>query len=100
MPDCKFVVLYQPVRPDLGTTITPEEMATVGRHFEYLKRQMEAGRLYLAGRTQDATLGVALLTVETQEEAQAFADEDPAVTEALFRPEVKAWMMALAPPVV
>ena len=61
----------------------PESLQTIDAHAEYLDAIGREGRLLLAGRTlfepgHPDLLGIAILLVETMEEAEAIRDADPA----------------------
>ena len=62
---------------------TPEAFQTIDAHANYLDALGREGRLLLAGRTlfdpgHEDLLGIAILLVETLEEAEAIRDADPA----------------------
>jgi uncharacterized protein YciI len=95
MPTGNFLILYHPPRERFAETITADESDAVRRHFRYLAGAAEDGRLFLAGRTEDATLGVSLLNAESEAEARAFIEADPGVTGGVFRVEIKAWRTAV-----
>ncbi|HEX8694904.1 MAG TPA: YciI family protein [Longimicrobium sp.] len=86
-----FAIFYRPTRERLVETITEQEIATVQRHYDYLRRALAAGRLFLAGRCEDASLNLAVINAASEEEARAFIDGDPCVRDGLFRADLKPW---------
>jgi len=61
---------------------TPREEKIVDDHFKRLQDLLNAGKLFLAGKTDgmdEDTFGIVLLVVETREEAEQIMLSDPAV---------------------
>ncbi len=90
-----YLIEYKPSRADFVETATPDESAIVGEHFEYLKSLEADGKLLLAGRTDDAHIGIALIRAENQDEAENILKHDPAVSNKVFNGRVTLFMMAL-----
>jgi uncharacterized protein YciI len=97
MPE--FLYKIQPTRPEMLTEGgTAEEDALVGRHFNWLKENSEAGIVLLAGRTTNtdpSSFGIVIFRAESEEAAQAFAAQDPAVLGGVFRSELYPYRVAL-----
>jgi uncharacterized protein YciI len=79
---------------------TDEENQTVGVHFNYLKRMLEAGKLLLAGRTvnipmTDKDMGIAILETDSIEEARKIMENDPAVKSGIMTAELFEFSLAL-----
>jgi uncharacterized protein YciI len=92
----QFIYLLRPVRPGLALSPTPEEQAIVNEHFEYLKAKLEAGELFLAGRTTDENpLGIAVFEAESLEAAREFMIFDPAVKQGVMVAELHPYRIAL-----
>ncbi len=80
---------------------TPEETATVGAHFGYLKAATEAGRVILVGRTlnsDEETFGICVFNAESPEEAREFMEADPAVKSGVMTAQVFPYRIALFGP--
>jgi uncharacterized protein YciI len=101
-----FMYVTRPARLGMVTEgPTPEEAEIVSRHVDYLEALGERGALLLAGRTQEnteVTFGIMILETESEEEARAIMENDPAVAEGIMRAHlhpyrVAVWGRALRP---
>ena len=90
-----YLIEYKPARDDFVETATPEESAIVGKHFEYLQSLEADGKLLLAGRIDDAHIGIALIRAGNQDEAENILKNDPAVSNKVFDRKVTLFRMAL-----
>ena len=90
-----YLIQYCPPRPTFPADATPEESAAVERHFDYLTRLLAAGRLLVAGRTDNATLGIAVIRAESEEVARKILVADPAIEAGVFRGRVDLFRLAL-----
>jgi len=90
-----FIIRYTPPRPTFLTDSTPEENASVERHFVYLQDLLAKDILVMAGRTDDATYGIGVLKAESEASAQKILANDPAVKEGVFKGELKPFRLAL-----
>lgn len=75
--------------------MTSEEQEAIKTHFDYLNELLNAGKLFMAGRCEDASFGVAIIDVASEDEAASIIDRDPAVVSGVFEAELKQWRMAL-----
>lgn len=92
----QWLYLLRPVRPKLATNPTPEEAAAVERHFRRLQNMLTEGRLILAGRTlEDFPFGIVVFDAETEDEARAIMDGDPAVQEGVMTATLHPYRVAL-----
>jgi uncharacterized protein YciI len=87
--------MYYPPRNDFVNNQTPEESETIGKHFLYLKELHEMNTVLMAGRTEDARFGIALLSVENKQEAESIMKNDPAVAAGVFKAEILPFLTAL-----
>lgn len=95
----QYIYLLKLVRQCAASSPTPEEVAIVNQHFEYLKAKLEAGKLFFAGRTTDENpLGIAVFEVPTLEAAKEFTANDPAVKHHVMVAEVRPYKIALMKP--
>lgn len=94
------------LRPDLlePTAWKPEERAAVGAHFEMLQREAAAGRVLLAGRSDDHdaegrlhadVIGVGVFLAASRGEAEAFVADDPAVKAGVMKVRVHTFNLAV-----
>ena len=90
-----YLIMYVPPRADFAENATPEETAVIERHLEYLKGKLADGSLILAGRTDDARFGIAVIKAESEEAAREIMDNDPAVKEGVFTGELIPFRLAL-----
>jgi uncharacterized protein YciI len=75
---------------------TEADNAAVGRHFKRLQELLKEGKLVLAGRTQDRDpMGIVILEVDTEEEARALMESDPAVVGGVMTAELFPYKVAL-----
>ena len=96
----QYVYRLLPGRVEMVTVgPTPEEQAIVDEHFAHLATLTERGVMLLVGRTQDnspRTFGIAIFQAESDEQAQAIMNSDPAVRKGIMRAELFPFRIALA----
>jgi len=90
-----FLVIYRPPRPTFADDATPDEERVIGSHFQYLKRLLAEGKLLIAGPCEDASMGLAVLECENQEEARSILAADPAIQGRVFTGEIKPYRVSL-----
>lgn len=77
---------------------TDADRAAVGAHFAHLQAAAQAGRLVLAGRTQepnDQTFGIAVFEAPDEAAARAFMEADPAVQAGVMRATLHPYAIAV-----
>lgn len=77
---------------------TDTERAAVGAHFQRLKTETEAGRVILAGRTDeqlDTTFGLVIFEASNEADARQFMNGDPAVQAGVMRATLHPYRVAL-----
>lgn len=77
---------------------TPEEGQIVSEHFNYLKGLVDAGIVFLAGRTlniDNSSFGIVIFTAGSEEEARRIMQNDPAVKGWVMRAELYPYRVAL-----
>jgi uncharacterized protein YciI len=81
-----------------------EERQAVGAHFEMLKREAAAGRVLLAGRSDDRepnghmhrdVIGIGIFLAASRDEAEAFVAADPAVAAGVMQIRVHTFNLAV-----
>lgn len=90
-----FVYVIKPSRENFIDTITEEESAIVGEHFDYLKDLLDRKILYLAGRTAGAEFGIGIFDCDSEEVFKSIAEKDPAVVKKVFTAEYYPFSLAL-----
>ena len=95
----QFIYILRLTRPDmLVTGPTPEENATIEKHFLYLKDLAEKGSVLLVGRTQnndESTFGLCIFEAGSQEEAREIMHRDPAVADGVMSAQLFPYRIAL-----
>lgn len=93
----EWIYVLRPVRPSLATAPTPEEAAAVQHHFTYLTNLLQEGRLLLAGRTlEEEPFGIVIFEADSQTEAQALMEGDPAVQAGVMTAQLHPYRVALS----
>jgi uncharacterized protein YciI len=90
-----YIYVVRPPRPTFVEDSTPAEVATVGRHFDYVRDLTEAGIAVLVGRTDQGEFGIVVFEAESDEKAREIAESDPAVAEKLFTVDLYPFRIAL-----
>jgi uncharacterized protein YciI len=95
----QFIYRIQPTRLGMLTGgATEHEKKIIGEHFEYLGKLVEAGVVFMAGRTMTAdekTFGIVIFQAATETEAVAVMQNDPAVKFGVMKPELFPYRVAL-----
>ena len=90
-----YLIIFRPPRPTFAQDATEKESAVIAEHFEYLKRLLSEGILLLAGRSEDAVMGIAVLQASDTEAADKIMRDDPAVREGIFSATLSPFRLAL-----
>jgi uncharacterized protein YciI len=94
MPE--WVYFLHPPRDDFAATMTDEERAVWGVHFERLQRLLAEGTLVLAGPTLGSiNTGVAIIEAPDEEAARQLMNEDPVVAGGYARGELREFRVSL-----
>ena len=84
-----YMIIYRPPRSDFWTTLTEDEKTTVEAHFYWLQELYDQGIVKFAGRSDDATFGVAIVVAESMEDAERIMKASPAYTSGMYSGEVR-----------
>lgn len=90
-----YLIIYRPPRPTFIQDATERELAVIAEHFDYLKKLLSDGILLIAGRTEDASMGIAVLRVADLEAANKIVRDDPAVRGSVFGATLFPYRLAL-----
>lgn len=97
MQDIRYVVFHRP-GPAWQAGKSMFEQPGVRAHVGHYRQWLEAGKLDLGGPHLDATGGGMMVPVAgvTEEEARAFAGEDPAVKDGTLVADVRPWLIGMS----
>ena len=93
-PNTLFVLIHsrgRRWRPGVSFRDEPE----MQRHINYIREQLDAGRLVLGGPFLDDSGGMTVLRADSLEEALAIANADSTVADGLLTVTVRPWMIAM-----
>ena len=90
-----YLIVLKPPRATFAEDATEAESGVVGEHFEYLKKLHADGTLILAGRTEDASMGLVVLKADSEEAADSLMQADPAVKAGVFTARLYPYRLAL-----
>jgi uncharacterized protein YciI len=94
MPE--WIYFIHPPRENFAATMTDEERAAWGVHFERLQRLLADGMLILAGPTLGSVnTGVAVIEAPDEDAARAIMEEDPAIAGGFARGELRPFRVSL-----
>jgi len=80
MPETKqFFLRLIPPRPTFHLDASPDEQRIMSEHFVYLNGLAAKGKVLIAGPCFDPLFGMAVLEVESREEAEGIMQNDPSV---------------------
>lgn len=92
----EWIYFIHPPREDFADTMTDEESAVWGVHFERFERELEAGRLILVGPTLGRTnTGIAIFEAPDEAAARRFMEEDPAIAGGFATGELRPFRVSL-----
>jgi len=77
MPE--YIYLIHPFRHEFYEDPTPDELAAMEDHYEYLKKATSEGVVLLAGPCLDDTFGLIVFRAEDEVAARRFMHNDPSV---------------------
>ena len=86
----EWIYFLHPPREDFAATMTDEERAVWGVHFERLQRLMADGTLVLAGPTLGrVNIGICVIEAPDEDAARAIMEADPAIAGGYARGELR-----------
>jgi uncharacterized protein YciI len=94
-----FLILLRPVqRLHPEAAWTEADNAATYAHFKRLQEAAAAGKVILAGKTDeplDVTIGLVVLRAADEAEARAFMEGDPCVTAGVMTAELRPYGLAI-----
>jgi uncharacterized protein YciI len=92
----EWIYFLHPPRDDFAATMTDDERAAWGVHFERLRRLLAEGTLILAGPTLGrVNTGIAVFEAPDEEAARQIMAEDPAIARGYARGELRPFRVSL-----
>ena len=92
----EWIYFIHPPRENFAATMTEEEQAVWGVHFERLTRLLDEGTLIMAGPTLgDVNTGIAVFEAPDEETSRRIMDEDPVFQAGLARSELRPFQLSL-----
>jgi uncharacterized protein YciI len=92
----EWIYFIHPPREDFAATMTAEEEAAWGVHFERFQRLMAEGVLVLVGPTLGrVNTGIAIFEAPDEEAARRIMDEDPVIAGGYARGELRPFRVSL-----
>ena len=87
--------IHEP-RPNFAETMTPEEQAAWGRHWQRIQAEFAAGRVILVGPTLGVhNTGICVFEAPDEAAARAFMDADPVFVEGFAKGELRPYRVSL-----
>jgi uncharacterized protein YciI len=94
MPE--WIYFIHPPRENFAATMTEEESAVWGAHFERFQRLLAEGTIILVGPTLgDVNTGIAIFEAPDEEAARRIMDEDPVIAGGFARGELRPFRVSL-----
>ena len=91
-----WIYFIHPPRADFAATMTAEERAVWGAHFERFERMLSDGSLILVGPTLGPTnTGIAIFEAPDEAAARRIMDEDPVIRGGFARGELRPFRVSL-----
>jgi uncharacterized protein YciI len=92
----EWIYFIHPPRENFAATMTDEERAAWGVHFERLQRLLAEGTLIMAGPTLGSVnTGVAVIEAPDEDTARTIMEEDPVISGGFARGELRPFRLSL-----
>jgi uncharacterized protein YciI len=92
----EWIYFIHPPREDFAATMTQDEMAVWGVHFERLQRLMAEGVIILVGPTLGTkNTGIAIFEAPDEDAARKLMEEDPAIASGIATGELRPFNVSL-----
>jgi uncharacterized protein YciI len=94
MPE--WIYFIHPPREDFAATMTDEESAVWGVHFERFQRMLEEGSIVLVGPTLGTkNTGIAIFEAPDEDAARRIMEEDPVIAGGFASGELRPFRVSL-----
>jgi len=92
----EWIYFIHPPRENFAATMTDEEQAVWGVHFQRLKRLLDEGTMIAAGPTlRTVNTGIAIFEAPDEDAARTIMEEDPVIAGGFARGELRAFRLSL-----
>ena len=92
----EWIYFIHPPRDDFAATMTDEERAVWGVHFERFERMLAEGSIILVGPTLGSVnTGIAIFEAPDEPTARRIMDEDPVIAGGFARGELRPFRVSL-----
>jgi uncharacterized protein YciI len=92
----EWIYFIHPPRDDFAATMTAEEQAVWGVHFERFERALADGMLILVGPTLGSkNTGIAIFEAPDEAAARRFMEEDPVIAGGFATGELRLFHVSL-----
>ena len=92
----EWIYFIHPPRDNFAATMTDEEQAVWGVHFERFQRLLAEGVIVLVGPTLgDANTGIAIFEAPDEAAARRIMEEDPVIAGGYARGELRPFRVSL-----
>ena len=92
----EWIYFIHPPREDFAATMTDEERAVWGVHFERFERMLAEGSIILVGPTLGSVnTGIAIFEARDEPTARRIMDEDPVIAGGFARGELRPFRVSL-----
>jgi uncharacterized protein YciI len=92
----EWIYFIHPPREDFAATMTDEENAVWGVHFERFERMLAEGSLILVGPTLGTkNTGIAIFEAPDEDAARRVMEEDPVIAGGFARGELRPFRVSL-----
>jgi uncharacterized protein YciI len=90
-----YIYQLKRTRETFPQDATPEELKTMGAHWEHLQALHADGTIAYVGRCEDLAFAIAVFTTDSDEAANDLAFSDPCVRAGLMEAEVHSYRVLL-----
>ncbi len=92
----EWIYFIHPLRDDFAATMTDEEKAVWGIHFERFERLLAEGTIILVGPTLGSTnTGITIFEAPDEATARRIMEEDPVIAGGFARGELRPFRVSL-----
>jgi uncharacterized protein YciI len=90
-----FAYVLKLANQEMVKNMSLEQEAVVNEHFDYLQRNLAEGKLVLAGRCLNGEFGIVIFHAQSEQAAEEFMKNDPAVKKGIMTSELHSFRVAL-----
>ena len=92
----EWIYFIHPPRENFAATMTDEEQAVWGVHFQRLKRLLDEGTMIVVGPTLGTVnTGIAIFEAPDEDAARTIMEEDPVIAGSFARGELRPFRLSL-----